>query len=110
MDRFRLSQLIYRYPTFPLPVVIKEKIVQDPGQPRFQIGAAFELLASRQRPKESFLNQIRSIGRIFCQMKRHPVKMIEMSHGFSCESVACRARCFLVAGHGRILTNCGTAV
>jgi len=105
MARFRLRYLISRDPSFSLPVVIKEKIMKDLGQPRFQIGSPFELLVSREGTNKGFLDQILGIGRIFCQMKCHPIQMIEMNHGLTCNRVALSVACFWLPGHAGILTN-----
>ena len=90
--------------------MIKKEIVQDLGQPRFQIGSGVELLVRRESANKRFLDQILGVGWISRQMKCHPVQMVEVSHGLVCDSIAPAACGFSLPDHGRILTNCAVSV
>ena len=85
--------------------MIKEKIVQDFGQPRFHVGSRVELFLGGEGANESLLDQVLGVDRIFCQMKRHPIQMIEVNHGLISDSVALGAPCFSLPGHEGMLTN-----
>ena len=90
--------------------MIKEKIVQDFGQPRFHIGSRVELFVGGEGANECLLDEILSVGRIFCQMKCHSIQMIEVNHGLICDSILPGASRFSLPSHGRILTNCAASV
>ena len=85
--------------------MIKEKIVEDLGQPRFHIGSGTELIVSREGTNKSLLDEILGVGWIFYQVECDPIQMIEVNHGFTRNRVPPGASRFSLPNHAGILTN-----
>jgi hypothetical protein len=85
--------------------MIEKKIAQDLRQPRFHIGCRIELFVSSEGANKSLLDQILGVRCIFCQIERHPIQMIEVNHGLTCNSVLFGASCFSLSGHAGILID-----
>jgi hypothetical protein len=88
-----------------LAVAIKEKIMQNLGQPRLYIGSGIELFVGREGTNKRFLNQILGVRGIFHQVERHPIQMIEVNHSSARDGVLPGASGFLLSQHAGILTN-----
>ena len=90
--------------------MIKEKIVEDFGQPSFHVGAGVELFVGGESANKSLLDQVVGIGWTFCQVQCHSIQMVEVSHGLGRDGGALDALCFSLSGHGWSLTNCALSV
>ena len=84
--------------------------MQNFRQPRFHVGPWIELVMSSESAYKGLLDEFLGFVLVFRQVQSNTIQMIEMNHGFTCESVRRGVSCFTLPCHAGILTNSNGSV